>query len=297
MKSKTNTVLKIFHRSQIGRAQRFIRMNSVKNLNLKKIAQEAGASPYHFGRMFMSYTGETTFTYLRRIRLSNAMKILQEDLNCPIIEIALSVGYETPSAFNKIFKSTLKLSPSEFRNLGQDQQNKLIYDLSINPQEKEMPMNLSMKPEFITRPNMHLLYVEKSGIFKEVAMPTWFELIPLVDKKIDKEKITEYIGMSIMDANTQDEATMFYDAGVAVTEKPSVIPKGLNYKQVRGGKYAKFILIGATSGVWAAFDNIYKILADNKIQLRDGACIENYLSNPEIVPENELVTELLVPVL
>lgn len=297
MKKKTTTVLKTFHRSQIGRAQRFIRMNSYKDLQLKKIAQEAGSSPYHFGRMFMSYTGETTFSYLRRIRLLNSLKILQEDLECPIIEVALSVGYETPSAFNKIFKSTLKISPSEFRNLGKDEQNKLVYDLSISPQEKEMPMNLTKKPELVTRNLMHLLYVEKSGIFKEVAMPTWFELIPIVDKKVDKSTITEYIGMSLMDANTQDEASMYYDAGVAVNQKPSIVPKGLKYKQVTGGKYAKFILVGPTSGVWAAFDNIYKILAEEKIQLRDGACIENYLSNPEIVPEHELVTELLVPVL
>jgi AraC family transcriptional regulator len=272
-------------------------MNSSKDLHLKKIAQEAGSSPYHFGRMFMSYTGETTFSYLRRIRLLNSLKILQEDLSCPIIEVAMSVGYETPSAFNKIFKSILKLSPSEFRNLGKDLQNKLIYDLSISPQEKEMPMNLTKKPELVTRPAMHLLYVEKSGIFKEVAMPTWFELIPIVDKKIDKSTIAEYIGLSLMDSNTEDEATMFYDAGVAVNQKPAVVPKGLKYKLVGGGKYAKFILVGPTSGVWAAFDSIYKTLAENKIQLRDGACIENYLSNPEIVPEHELVTELLVPIL
>lgn len=297
MKKKSTIVLKNFHRSQIGRAQRFIRMNSAKNLDLKKIAKEAGASPYHFGRMFMSYTRETTFTYLRRIRLLNAIKILQEDPDCSITEVALNVGYETASAFNKAFKNNLKMSPSEFRNLGKALQNELIYHLSIAPEEKEMLMNLTLKPETVTRPAIHLLYVEKSGIFQEVAMPTWYELIPLVDQKLDKEKITEYLGFSIMDANTKDEASMFYDAGVAMTEKPASIPKGLKYKHVEGGKYAKFVLIGATSGVWAAFEQIYRVLAESKIKLRNGACIENYLSNPEIIPENELVTELLVPIL
>lgn len=297
MKTKSTIVLKNFHRSQIGRAQRYIRINSAKNLNLKKIAQEAGSSPYHFGRMFMSYTGETTFTYLRRIRLLNALKMLQEDADCSVTEVALGVGYETPSAFNKIFKTLFKISPTDFRNLGKAQQNNLIYDLSIGPQEKEMHMNLTKTPEFITRPAIHLLYVEKTGIFQEVAMPTWYELIPIVDQKLEKSKITEYLGLSIMDQNTKDEATMFYDAGVAMSEKPAAIPKGLKYKTVDGGKYAKFVLVGATSGVWAAFESIYKILAESKIKLRDGACIENYLSNPEIVPENELVTELLVPVI
>ncbi len=296
MTKKQKIVLKTFHYSQIGRAQRFIRMNSTKDLNLKKIAQEAGSSTFHFGRLFMSYTGETTFTYLRRIRLLNALKILQEDSECSVTEVALSVGYETPSAFNKVFKSFFKMSPSEYRNIGKAQQDALIYDLSINPKEKEMPMNLTEKPEFVTRPAIHLLYVEKSGIFQEVAMPTWYELIPLVDKHVNKETITEYLGLSNMDTNGKDEASMHYDAGVGVNEKPKSIPKGLKYKSVAGGKYAKFILVGPTNGVWGALEKIFKVLAENKIKLRDGACIENYLSNPEIVPENELVTELLVPV-
>jgi AraC family transcriptional regulator len=297
MKKTSTIVLKNFHRSQIGRAQRFIRMNSAKNLDLKKIAKEAGASPFHFGRMFMSYTHETTFTYLRRIRLLNAVKILQEDPECPITEVALSVGYETSSAFNKVFKSSLKMSPTDFRNLGKAQQNDIIYHLSIGPEDKEMIMNLTLKPEVITRPSIHFLYVEKAGIFQEVAMPTWYELIPIVDQKLEREKITEFLGFSIMDANTKDEASMFYDAGVAMAEKPASVPKGLKYKHVEGGKYAKFVLIGATSGVWAAFEKIFRVLAENKIKLRDGACIENYLSNPEVVPEAELVTELLVPII
>ncbi|MBY0416052.1 MAG: AraC family transcriptional regulator [Bdellovibrionales bacterium] len=296
MNKKKNIKLTHFHRSQIGRAQRFIRLNSAEDLSLKKIAKEAGSSEYHFGRMFLAYTGETTFTYLRRIRLLTALKMLQEDNECPITEIALSVGYETHSAFNKIFKATLKISPSDFRHLGQAEKNKLLYDLSITPIEKETPMNLNLKPEIISRPAINLVYVEKSGIFKEVAMPTWYELIPLVDKNIPKDTIREFLGISIMDSQTQDESTMYYGAGVVVTEEPKKLPKGLQYKKMLGGAYAKFMLVGPTHQVWDAFDKIFRVLAESKIKLRPGACIENYLSNPELVPENELVTELLVPI-
>lgn len=296
MQKKINVKLKHFHRSQIGRAQRFIRTNSTKDINLKQIAKEAGSSEYHFGRLFLSYTGETTFTYLRRIRLVNALKILQEDLKCSVTEVALSVGYDTPSAFNKVFKSFFKISPSQFRHLGQAERNRLIYDHSINPEEKEMTMNLNLKPEIVQRPTGHLLYVEKTGIFKEVAMPTWYELIPLVDKFVAKDTITEYLGLSILDNNSSDESKMYYGAGVTVKEAPKKVPKGLEYKKIPGGTYAKFMLIGPTHLVWPAFDQIFRYLAENKFKLRAGACIENYLSNPEVVPENELVTELLVPI-
>jgi len=97
-----------FHRSQIGRAQRFIRLHVSEPLTLTKIAREAGSSEYHFARLFLAYTSETPFDFLRRIRLITALRMLQEDPEGPITEIALSIGYETPSAFNKVFKKPSK---------------------------------------------------------------------------------------------------------------------------------------------------------------------------------------------
>src|SRR5215475_8238774 len=118
MPRKTGQML--FHRTQIGRAQRFIRMNMDTPLTLDGIAREAGASPYHFLRIFLAYTGETPFDFLRRVRLTTAVRMLQEDPLGSITEIALSVGYETPSAFDKVFKKGMGMSPREFRNLGKD---------------------------------------------------------------------------------------------------------------------------------------------------------------------------------
>ena len=68
-----------FHRSQIGRAQRYIRVNLSERLSLADIAREAGSSSYHFARLFLAYTGETPFDFLRRIRLATALRMLQED--------------------------------------------------------------------------------------------------------------------------------------------------------------------------------------------------------------------------
>jgi AraC family transcriptional regulator len=81
-----------FHRSQIGRAQRYIRLHLDGHLSLTNIAKEAGSSSYHFARLFLAYTGETPFDFLRRIRLATALRMLQEDPDGSITEIALSVG-------------------------------------------------------------------------------------------------------------------------------------------------------------------------------------------------------------
>lgn len=296
MSKKQKTILSHFHRSQIGRAQRYMRMHFDQDLTLQKISKEAGSSSFHFGRMFIGYTGESPFSFLRRIRISTALKMLQEDAHVSVTEIALEVGYETPSAFNKVFKKTLKQSPSDFRNLGKAAQNQLIYDLSQPSEAKEITMNLTEKPDLITRPTGHLLYVEKQGVFAEVAIPAWMELFPLLEGKVDRAQIREFLGLSVMNLKGRGESSMFYDAGVAIEAELKSVPKGLLYQKLPAGKYARFVLTGPYHNVWPAFEKIFRILSDSKIELRDGACIENYINDPNITPEEELITELLVPV-
>lgn len=296
MAKKVKTILSHFHRSQIGRAQRFMRFHFTENLSLQQIAKEAGSSSYHFGRIFSAQTGESTFDYLRRLRLSMALKMLQEDPDCSVTEVALSVGYETSSAFNKVFKKTLNLSPSDFRQLGQETQSQMIYDISKPSKPKEFVMNLTEKIDIINRSTTHYVYLEKHGVASEVAVPAWLEMFPLLEGKFPQTEIKEFLGWTLPDKKSKGEFEMFYGAGVAVAGEPKSIPKGMEYRKIPAGKYARFVLTGPYSGVWIAFEKVFRILSDNKVKLREGACIENYLNDPNVTPEKDLLTELLVPV-
>ncbi len=286
-----------FHRSQVGRAQRYIRMNLNGTLTLTNIAKESGSSSYHFARLFVAYTGETPFDFLRRIRLTTALKMLQEDPEGPITEIALSVGYETSSAFNKVFKKVLNMSPSDFRNIGKEAQYDVIYDLSKPRQQKEIAVNLSSKYEIVTRAATHFVFLQNHGPFAEIAPPTWNEMFPLVFGQVDQKKIVEYLGLSTIDKTKMGEEAMIYEAGVALNTAPDKILKGLEYKKIKSGKYAKFLLIGPYAQIWIAFGQIFKTLAENKVQLRQEFCIENYINDPKETPEDKLQTELLIPVM
>jgi AraC family transcriptional regulator len=285
-----------FHRSQIGRAQRYIRLHVSEPLTLTRIAREAGSSSYHFARLFLAYTAETPFDFLRRIRLITALRMLQEDPEGSITEIALSVGYETPSAFNKVFKKTLEMSPRDFRNLGKDEQYDLIYRLSRPTLEKEIAVNLTPNFEIVNRPTTHYVFLEKHGPFAEVAPPTWEEMFPLLQSQLDQRQIVSWLGLSTIDKTKNGEEAMIYEAGVGVSNAPEKPLKGLQYKKVKDGKYARFMLTGPYSQIWMAFNQIFKTLAESKVELRQEFCIENYLNDPKATPENELLTELLVPV-
>src|SRR5581483_11797715 len=285
-----------FHRSQIGRAQRYIRLRVSGPLTLGEIAREAGSSSYHFARLFLAYTNETPFDFLRRIRLITALRMLQEDPEGSITEIALSVGYETPSAFNKVFKKVLNMSPRDFRNLGKDGQYDVIYRLSRPRLKKEIAVNLTPKFEIVKRPTTHYIYIEKHGPFAEIAPQTWEELFPLLYGQLDQKQIVSFMGLSTIDRTKKGEEAMIYEAGVGVAMPPEKPLKALQHKKIKGGNYARFLLTGPYSQIWIAFNQVFKTLAEGNVELRPDFCIENYLNDPKVTPEDQLMTELLIPV-
>lgn len=299
MTAQKKITKKQFHRSQIERARRYIRGHFSRNISANDIAKESGASPFHFARIFLAYTGLTPFDFLRCVRLTNALHMLRADNKCSITDIALTVGYETPSAFNKVFKKVLRISPSEFRKLGQEAQAQIIHDLERSQFAMEIAMTLNMKlvPETVIRPDMHYLYVEKTGgPFPDIAPPAWPEMLEKLGDSFNKGEIIEYLGLSTIDRSKKGEEATIYQAGVSLLEDPTKKPKGLQYKKLKGGRYAKFLLRGAYIQLWPAFSEVFRTLSEGKINLREGFCIENYLNDPRITPEDALLTELLVPI-
>ena len=284
-----------FHRSQIGRAQRYIRLHLAEPLALARIAREAGSSSYHFARLFQAYVGETPFDFIRRIRLATALRLLQEDPDVSVTEVALSIGYETSAAFNKTTRKTLDLTPGDFRKLGKDEQNTLIYDLSQPRHLKEVNVNLTSEFESVVRPLTHYVFLEKRGPFAEVAPPLWSELGPIT-VRLDQQQIREYLGVSGIDKSSPSEDAMIYQAGVSLAGVPADLPSQLQQKSIKSGKYARFLLTGPYTQIWPAFDRIFKTLAEAKVTLRPEFCIENYLNDPRVTQEAELKTELLVPI-
>ena len=89
---------------------------------------------------------------------------------------------------------------------------------------------------------------------------------------------------------------MIYQAGVALASEPGKLPDGMRHRAIKSGKYARFLLTGPYSHIWMAFDRIFKTLADKKVELRPEFCIESYLNDPRVTPEDQLKTDLLVPI-
>jgi AraC-like DNA-binding protein len=83
-------------------------------LSIEHIASQIHMSKYHMCKRFKMETGITIGNYIRMQRLYLAKKRLEET-NDSISMIAFDCGFSDLSHFTKLFKSIVKLTPSEYR--------------------------------------------------------------------------------------------------------------------------------------------------------------------------------------
>lgn len=279
------------HRNQLAKAKQYIQHNIDQKLNLDDIAKASGASSYHFIRVFSAYTGETPFSYIRRERIAWSLKLLEED--CSITDIAFKIGFESSSSFNKAFKKELKLSPSQYRNLGKVEKDKIIHNIHISPKAKELMMNINMemKPEIITRNETTIYsYAASDTSFKEAAQIAWNEFLQIIPTVKEDLTQSEFLGVGEMNSNNCS-----YKAAISIPTNPQAKIDKLTKEVIPASKYAKFLLKGSYEGVWFAFDKAFKFINESEYEIGSAPSLENYLNDPSVTPESELLTEILIP--
>jgi AraC-like DNA-binding protein/ligand-binding sensor protein len=96
------------------RAREYINKHKTEELSLADVAKAAGASVFHFCKVFHKATGIKFTDYVARVRVEDARTRLLNP-NLRISEIAYDVGFQSLTQFNRTFKRVFGQSPSEFR--------------------------------------------------------------------------------------------------------------------------------------------------------------------------------------
>lgn len=149
-------------------------------------------------------------------------------------------------------------------------------------------MKLTEEPEIINWPETHYAFIEKIGPFQETAPQAWQTIHPLIPRIEEHNKITGYLSLYKV-------GPKIYRAGVSLDAATNNLPEGVQHTEFKGGKYARFVLTGAYSNLPEACARVFEIVADTKMQMRDDFCIENYVNDPRTTPEDQLITEILIP--
>lgn len=98
----------------VDRAKQVLHARGGETISLDEIARDVGVSPIYLTQEFTRSEGIPLYRYHLRLRLADALAALP-DCN-DITALALDLGFSSHSHFGFAFRSTFRMTPSQFRN-------------------------------------------------------------------------------------------------------------------------------------------------------------------------------------
>ena len=99
---------------RLKRAIDYVEINLTKPVRLADVASAAGLTSMHFAAQFRVATGLQPHEYMLRRRIERAQEMLAAS-KTPLVEIALSVGFQSQSHFTTVFSKFVGTSPRVWR--------------------------------------------------------------------------------------------------------------------------------------------------------------------------------------
>ena len=147
--------------------------------------------------------------------------------------------------------------------------------------------------EVIEREPLRYAYIRHQGAYPEIG-GTFGRLVEIA-RSAGLLEGAFFVGVYYDDPSRTPPETLRSDAGVTLSAD-AAIPDGLEEGVLIGGRYAKGVNLGSYSTMgesWmATFDAIHR----QDLHPKDAPTFEVYLGDMDTTPEDELITELYVPV-
>ena len=271
---------------RINKVVAYINNHLDETLDLKKLANEAALSDFHFHRIFKALKGEAIGGYITRLRLEATARLLRYTA-LTIEEIAFNIGYETPASLSKAFKKQYGISPTEYRT------NKDTYIMKkeiINP-------DLVLKaPKIVILEPKNLIYVALTGAYGSLDYGKAYEQLWAVIKaqKLFTKGI-ESICISYDDPKITEGSLQRSDVCLAI-HKPATPQEEVSCKTLAGGKYAVFFYQGSYENLSQVYDTAVRWVIDQQYTLREEPFFEKYLNDARRTPKEKLKTEIYIPI-
>lgn len=93
---------------------RYLNSHYAEPVSLERVSARIGISPWYLSRLVRRYTGAGFHTYLNRIRVEKAEKLLASG-TMPVTEVLYECGFSSVRTFNRVYREFTGRTPSETR--------------------------------------------------------------------------------------------------------------------------------------------------------------------------------------
>ena len=279
-------------------------------LDLHTLADVAHFSPFHFHRIFAAWMGETLGDYLRRRRVEVAAMRLASQPRSTVLNTALSVGFGSPEAFARAFKSRFGCSPTAWRTQQAAQRGENSNPGQVDSNRNQVPTGFSAQHDASVTSNMETImnvklidrqpatvaYLRHLGPYGEAVARFWQDTYYPWAATNNLLENARY-GISYDDPSITAEEQCRYDA--CVEAAPDFVVSGGAFKTtIPGGKYAALHYRGTGERIvdaWTAL--LREWLPASGLQLDARPCFEYYPTDGDCDPETgAFECEICIPV-
>lgn len=103
------------NRRLMHETMRYIEAHYAEPLSLEEMASRAAMSPAYFSYMFKIMKGQNFIPFVNRLRIAKAAQLLRHS-QLSVTEICYSTGFRNASHFNRMFKKSAGVTPTEYRS-------------------------------------------------------------------------------------------------------------------------------------------------------------------------------------
>jgi len=268
----------------------YIQKHLGEELSVEHLSRVANFSKYHFHRQFSCYVGVSVGRYIQLLRLRRASYRLVFEDRIPIIDIALEAGFENPESFSRTFKVVFNQTPSQFRRepdwLSWHQQFRF-------PTERR---SHSMNVNIVDFPSTRVAVLRHRGAPERVNDTAKVFIEWRKESGLSPVQSSHTYGIAYDDpSNTQPE-TFRFDICGSVNEPIAENRFGIINGDIPAGRCAVLRHRGPHAHLT---ESVYYLcrewLPASGEELRDYPLFFHYLNLITDTPENELITDIYLP--
>ena len=280
---------------QVQRGIDYIEDHLDQEIDIRDVSRIAGASHWHFQRMFKAMTLETLKGYLRSRRLANASSALLRT-EAKVLDIALQAGFSSQASFTRAFQKMFALPPAAYRERAE---HLFVEKAKIDIEYlQHIHKGVSLTPSIENTPRKVFVGIqteiygvdsERNNIGSKLP-PLWSAFLARMSE-IENTVPGRCYGV-VRPAEHESEE-LLYCAGIEIEPGDSAggVPEGMVRFEIPASRYAVFQHRGLPTALDHTVNYIYSVWMGQSSERHSyGADIEIYGSEYSVESEDSIMS-------